>query len=157
MCYLCLYGSNFNEFKNHFSFWNGKSYTCIACQNVLVICEGRYTKTFIVLLFILFCFALLFYLCALFCALVCCVFMFHCIMYYLLCNLFVHASYLWTCMCYLWLYVNVLYVFMQYLYMSVQKLIASLYYIVCVLPTLNKTYLIWFDLIWNASTKWSEN
>ena len=54
MCYLCLYGSNFNEFKNHISFWNGKSYTCIACQNFLVICEGRYTKTFIVLLFILF-------------------------------------------------------------------------------------------------------
>jgi hypothetical protein len=30
--------------------------------------------------------------------------------------------------------------------MSVEKLIASLCYIVCVLPTLNKTYLIWFDL-----------
>jgi hypothetical protein len=41
-----LYGSNFNEFKNHISFWNGKSYTCIACQNFLVICEGWYTKTF---------------------------------------------------------------------------------------------------------------
>jgi hypothetical protein len=54
MCYLCLYGSNFNEFKNRISFWNGKSYTCIACQNFLVICEGRYTKTFSVLLFILF-------------------------------------------------------------------------------------------------------
>jgi hypothetical protein len=27
----------------------------------------------------------------LFCALLCCVFMFHCIMYYLLCNLIVHA------------------------------------------------------------------
>jgi hypothetical protein len=25
--------SNFNEFKNLISFWNGKSYTCIACQN----------------------------------------------------------------------------------------------------------------------------
>ena len=59
-----------------------------------------------------FCFALLFYLCALFCALLCRVFMFHCIMYYLLCNLIVHAWYLWTCMCYLCLYVNVLYVFM---------------------------------------------
>jgi hypothetical protein len=54
ICYLCLYGSNFNEFKNRISFWNGKSYSCIACQSVLVICEGRYTKTFIVLLFILF-------------------------------------------------------------------------------------------------------
>jgi hypothetical protein len=31
--------------------------------------------------------------------------------------------------------------------MSVQKLIASLCYIVCVLPTLNKTYLIWFEEI----------
>jgi hypothetical protein len=31
--------------------------------------------------------------------------------------------------------------------MSVQKLIASLCYIVCVLPTLKKTYLIWFDLV----------
>ena len=29
--------------------------------------------------------------------------------------------------------------------MSFQKLIASLCYIVCVLPTLNKTYLIWFE------------
>ena len=29
--------------------------------------------------------------------------------------------------------------------MSVQKLIASLCYIVCVLPTWNKTYLIGFD------------
>ena len=28
------------------------------------------------------------------------------------------------------------------------KKITSLCYIVCVLPTLNKTYLIWFDLIW---------
>ena len=25
--------SNFNEFKNLISFWNGKSCTCIACQN----------------------------------------------------------------------------------------------------------------------------
>ena len=33
--------------------------------------------------------------------------------------------------------------------MSVQKLIASLCYIVCVLPTLNKTYLIWFEFIWS--------
>ena len=63
MCYLCLYGSNFNEFKNHISFWNGKSYTCIACQNFLVICEGRYTKTFIVLLFILFALHYYFILC----------------------------------------------------------------------------------------------
>ena len=31
--------------------------------------------------------------------------------------------------------------------MSVQKLIASLCYIVCVLSILNKTYLIWLDLI----------
>ena len=61
MCYLCLYGPNFNEFKNHISFWNGKSYTCIACQNFLVICDGRYTKTFIVLLFIfLLCIIILF-------------------------------------------------------------------------------------------------
>ena len=45
-------------------------------------------------------------------------------------------------MCYLCLYVNVLYmIFMYYLYISVPKLIASLCYIVCVLPTLNKTYL----------------
>ena len=29
--------------------------------------------------------------------------------------------------------------------MSVQKFIASLCYVVCVLPTLSKTYLIWFD------------
>ena len=63
MCYLCLYGSNFNEFKNRISFWNGKSYTCIACQNFLVICEGRYTKTFIVLLFILFALHYYFILC----------------------------------------------------------------------------------------------
>ena len=69
-------------------------------------------------------------------------FMFHCIMYYLLCNLIVHSWYLWTCMCYLCLYVNVLYmIFMYYLYISVPKLIASLCYIVCVLPTLNNTYL----------------
>ena len=90
--------------KTHFriSFWNGKSYTCIACQNFLVICEGRYTKTFIVLRFILFALHYCFI-----CALLCCVFMFHCIMYYLLCNLIVHAWYLWTCtcMCYLCLYV----------------------------------------------------
>jgi hypothetical protein len=25
--------SNFNEFKNFISFWNGKSCTCIVCQN----------------------------------------------------------------------------------------------------------------------------
>ena len=67
-------------------------------------------------LFLFFCFALLFYLCALFCALLCCVFMFHCIMYYLLCNLIVHAWYLWTCMCYLCLYVNVLYMFLCNIY-----------------------------------------
>jgi hypothetical protein len=48
--------SNFNEFKNLISFWNGKSYTCIAGQNSYFFCEGRYTKTFSVLLFI--CFAL---------------------------------------------------------------------------------------------------
>jgi hypothetical protein len=52
-----------------FLFWNGKSYTCIACQNFLVICEGRYTKTFTVLLFILF--ALHYY--------------FICVLYFVLC------------------------------------------------------------------------
>jgi hypothetical protein len=30
---LLQFGSNFNEFKNHISFWNGKSCTCIVCQN----------------------------------------------------------------------------------------------------------------------------
>ena len=88
--------SNFNEFKNIISFWNGKSCTCI-CQNSQLFVPGQYTKTISVLLFIflfyflLFCFTLSFYLCALFCALLYCDFMFHCIMYYLLCNLIVHA------------------------------------------------------------------
>jgi hypothetical protein len=72
----------------------------------LVICEGRYTKTFIVLLFILFALHYYFILCF---ALLCCVFM-------LLCNLIVHAWYLWTCMCYLCLYVNVLYMFLCNIY-----------------------------------------
>ena len=82
--------SNFNEFNNLISFWNGKSCTCIACQNSQLFVTAQYTKPFSVLL-LCFCFALLFYLCALFCALLCCVFMLHCIMYYLLCNLIVHA------------------------------------------------------------------
>ena len=61
MCYLCLHGSNFNEFKNHISFWNDKSYACIACQNFLVICEVY--QNFRCSAFYSFCFALLFYLC----------------------------------------------------------------------------------------------
>jgi hypothetical protein len=37
--------------------------------------------------------------------------------------------------------------------MSVQKFIASLCYIVCVLLTLDKTYLIWFDLNTDTTEK----
>ena len=38
--------SNFNEFKNLISFWNGKSCTCIACQNAQLFVTGGYTNNF---------------------------------------------------------------------------------------------------------------
>ena len=67
------------------------SYPPHSMSKFLVICDGAVYQNFQCSAFYFFCFALLFYLCALFCALLCCVFMFHCIMYYLLCNLIVHA------------------------------------------------------------------
>ena len=63
--------SNFNEFKNLISFWNGKSYTCIACQNSYLFVRGGIPKLsvfcflfvllYIIILFVCFilCFALL--------------------------------------------------------------------------------------------------
>jgi hypothetical protein len=82
----------------------------------LVYCEGRYTKTFIVLLFIFFllCIIILF-VCFILCfALLC----FYVSLHYVLpaLQLIVHAWYLWTCMCYLCLYVNVLYLFLCNIY-----------------------------------------
>jgi hypothetical protein len=60
--------SNFNEFKNLISFWNGKSSTCIhSMSKFLVICDGAVYQNFQCSAFyffiLFFSFALSFYLC----------------------------------------------------------------------------------------------
>ena len=64
--------SNFNEFKNLISFWNGKSCTCIACPNSQLFVTGRYTRTFSVLLFIFLLCIIILFVCFILCfALLC--------------------------------------------------------------------------------------
>ena len=53
--------SNFNEFKNLISFWNGKSYTCIAGQNSYFFVRGSIPKlSLFCFLFFLLCIIILF-------------------------------------------------------------------------------------------------